>query len=166
MFGNLFLKSLAETGRGFVSLPLFCFFIFLIKFVTNRLSAIFLVNCYMFIFANSPGYGTNRVTTSPGWNWSRSRHFCVLVWNLVYFLSKFKKVFDHNKDSEVFVPFFIVDNTISSKKRFLRACHSWSIRPWTATCNHWSHAGEHGWSVGGYCACQRGNWLQIFNVMR
>lgn len=27
-------------------------------------------------------------------------------------------VFDHNKDSEVFVPFFIVDNTISSKKRF------------------------------------------------
>ena len=107
---------MAETGRGFVSLPLFCFFIFLIKFVTNRLSAIFLVNCYMFKFANSPGYGTNRVTTSPGWNWSRSRHFCVLVWNLVYFLSKFKMVFDHNKDSEVFVPFFIVDNTISSKK--------------------------------------------------
>ena len=103
----------------------------------------------MFIFANSPRYGTNWVTTSPGWNWSRSRHFCVLVWNLVYFLSKFKMVFDHNKDSEVFVPFFIVDNTISSKKRFLRACHSWSIRSWAATCsNHWSHARRGAWLIG------------------
>ena len=85
---------MAETGRGFVSLLLFCFFIFLIKFITNRLnSPIFLVNCYMFIYANSPGYGTNRVTTSPDWNWSKSRHFCVLVWNLAYFLSKYSKWF-------------------------------------------------------------------------